>query len=323
MLYGNVPGVEKPVSRLVQGTVPVSGKELEKSFALLDAVLEQGGNTFDTAHVYGGGDNERAFGKWVKDRDAREKVVILAKGAHHNQDRKRVTPFDIAADLHDSLARMQVEYVDLYVLHRDDPEVPVGPIVEALNHWKNEGLIRAFGGSNWSHARLLAANDYAKEHGLTPFAASSPNFSLAAQITEPWAGCVTISGPANAEVREWYVKSQMAVFAWSSLAGGFFSGRINRANTASFDDYYMKLAVECYANEENFERLDRAQKLGEEKGLTLPQVALAYVMSQPLNLFALVGCANGEEFAANARALEMKLTPEECAWLDLRADLPA
>lgn len=320
MLYGNVPGVEKPVSRLVQGTVPVGTKELEKSFALLDAVLEQGGNTFDTAHVYGGGDNERAFGKWIADRGVREKVVILAKGAHHNQDRKRVTPYDIAADLHDSLARMQVEYVDLYVLHRDDPDVPVGPIVEALNHWKNEGLIRAFGGSNWSHARLVAAKDYAQERGLTPFAASSPNFSLAAQIKEPWSGCVTISGPANEEARAWYEKTQMAVFAWSSLAGGFFSGRINRDNIASFDDYFMKLAVECYANEENFERLDRAQKLGEEKGLTLPQVAMAYVMSQPINLFALVGCNNGEEFAANARALELKLTQHECAWLDLRAD---
>jgi aryl-alcohol dehydrogenase-like predicted oxidoreductase len=322
MQYGSVAGVEKRVSRLVQGTVPVSTKALDESFALLDAVIEQGGNTFDTAHVYGGGDNERAFGKWVKDRNVRESVVILAKGAHHNQDRKRVTPYDIAADLHDSLARMQVEYVDIYMLHRDDPEVPVGPIVEALNHWKNEGLIRAFGGSNWSHARLLAANDYAAERGLTPFACSSPNFSLAAQVKEPWGGCVTISGPANAEARAWYEKTQMAVFAWSSLAGGFFSGRINRENTGSFDDYYMKLAVECYATEENFERLDRAQKLGAEKGLTLPQVAMSYVMSQPLNLFALVGCNNGEEFAANARAAEVKLTAQECAWLDLRADSP-
>jgi aryl-alcohol dehydrogenase-like predicted oxidoreductase len=323
MRYGSVPGIEKQVSRLVQGTVPVSTKALEDSFSLLDAVVAQGGNTFDTAHVYGGGDNERAFGKWIKERGNREQIVILAKGAHHNQDRKRVTPFDIAAVLHDSLARMQVEYVDLYILHRDDPEVPVGPIVEALNHWKNQGLIRAFGGSNWSHARLMAANDYAAERGLTPFSASSPNLSLAAQLKEPWAGCVTISGPTNAEARAWYEKTQMPVFAWSSLAGGFFSGRINRENLGDFQDYYMKLAVECYATPENFERLDRAQQLGSEKGLTLPQVALAYVMSQPLNLFALVGCANGEEFAANARALETELTPAECAWLDLRSESPS
>ncbi len=320
MQYGSVPGIKKRVSRLVQGTVPVSTKTLEASYALLDAVLEQGGNAFDTAHVYGGGDNERAFGTWVKERGVREKIVILAKGVHHNQDRKRVTPYDIAADLHDSLARMQVEYVDLYVLHRDDLHVPVGPIVEALNHWKNEGLIRAFGGSNWSHTRLVEANRYAEQHGLTPFAASSPNFSLADQLKEPWAGCITISGPNNSEERAWYEQTHMPLVTWSSLAGGFFSGRITRENTASFEDYFMKLAVECYASEENFLRLDRAKQLGVEKGLALPQIALAYVMSQPLNIFALVGCNNGEEFAANARALETRLTSSECEWLDLRAD---
>src|ERR1051325_8602759 len=106
MRYGIVDGLDKPVSRLVQGTMPISSKKLDESFALLDSVLEQGGNAFDTAHIYGGGDCERVFGRWLSERGVREKVVILAKGAHHNQDRKRVTPFDIESDLHDSLARM-------------------------------------------------------------------------------------------------------------------------------------------------------------------------------------------------------------------------
>ena len=101
MRYGTIPGVEKQVSRLAQGTIPVGSGNLEGSFALLDAVYEQGCNTFDTAHVYGGGDNERVFGRWLRERDLRDKVVILAKGAHHNQDRRRVTPYDIASDLHD------------------------------------------------------------------------------------------------------------------------------------------------------------------------------------------------------------------------------
>jgi aryl-alcohol dehydrogenase-like predicted oxidoreductase len=320
MLYGNVPGVDKPISRLVQGTVPVGTKNLDDSYALLDAVLEQGGNAFDTAHVYGGGDNERAFGKWVKDRNVREKVVILSKGSHHNQDRRRVTPFDIGADLHDSLARMQVDYVDLYVLHRDDPSVPVGPIVEILNKYMQEGKVRAFGGSNWSFERLQEANAYAAENGLTPFAVSSPNFSLADQVKEPWSECVTISGPKNAEVRAWYQKTQTPLFTWSSLAGGFFSGRITRDNTATFEDYFNKLAVECYASEDNFKRLDHAKELADAKGYTIPQIALAYVMGQPLNIFALVGCNNGAEYKANADALELKLTDQELDYLDLRAD---
>lgn len=316
MKYGHVPGVEKRVSRLVQGTIPVGTKKLEESFALLDAVVEQGGTTFDTAHVYGSGDNERAFGQWIAERKNREEVVILAKGCHHNQDRKRVTPFDIAADLHDSLARMNVDYVDLYVLHRDDPSVPVGPIVEALNHWKNEGLVRAFGGSNWSHERISAADEYAVEHGLTPFSATSPNFSLADQIKPPWPECITISGPANEAARRYYMETQIPVFAWSSLAGGFFSGRLTRDNTSTFEDYFMKLAVDCYASEENFRRLDRVKVMATKKDATIPQIAMAWVMSRGLNLFALVGCNNGHEFAQNAAALEIELTEEESNWLD-------
>src|SRR5258708_26209575 len=196
MKYGTIPGIDKPISRLVQGTVAINPAGLEAGFTLLDSVFELGCTTIDTAHVYGS-DREMAIGKWIAERKNRDKVVILAKGSHHNNVRNRVTPFDIAADLHDSLARFQTDYFDLYVLHRDDPAVPVGPIVEALNEWKRAGKIRAFGGANWSYDRIEEANEYAGEHGLTPFACSSPNFSLADQIQPPWGGCVTISGPGN------------------------------------------------------------------------------------------------------------------------------
>jgi aryl-alcohol dehydrogenase-like predicted oxidoreductase len=166
MNYGSVPGLDKQISRLVQGTVMVNGDDIKKEFALLDGIFELGCTTFDTAHVYGSGKNERAVGQWVRDRGLREKVVVIAKGAHHNQDRKRVTPHDITADIYDSLARFKFDYLDLYILHRDDPSVPVGPIVEILNEHQKAGIVRAFGGSNWSHQRLEEANRYAAEHGL-------------------------------------------------------------------------------------------------------------------------------------------------------------
>ena len=102
MQYGHVPGIDKPVSRLVQGSVMVSTRDLEGSFRLLDAIFALGCNTFDTAHVYGQGDNERAMGRWVHERGIRDQVVIIGKGAHHNADRKRVTPFDITR-LHQDL----------------------------------------------------------------------------------------------------------------------------------------------------------------------------------------------------------------------------
>ncbi len=316
MNYGRVPGLDKDISRLVQGTVMVNGDDTKKEFALLDGIYELGCTTFDTAHVYGNGANERAVGQWVRDNNLREKVVIIAKGAHHNQDRKRVTPHDISADIHDSLARFKFEYLDLYILHRDDPSVPVGPIVEVLNEHQKAGHIRAFGGSNWSHQRLDEANRYATEHGQTPFAVSSPNFSLAEQVKEPWENCVSIGGSKGKDSRAYYSQHQTPLFTWSSLAGGFFSGRFRRDNLEAFSEYLDKLCVMCYCVEENFQRLDRAEELAQKKGLTLPQIAFAYVMNQPLNIYALVGCQTPQEFKANMDAANIKLTPDEMNWLE-------
>lgn len=320
MKYGKVPGIDKQITRVVHGTVAATTKDLEKSHALLDSALKHGINTFDTAHVYGSGENERAVGRWVNERGVREDIVIIGKGAHHNSDRQRVTPWDISSDIYDSLARFNFDYIDLYLLHRDDPTQPVGPIIETLNEHLAAGRIRAIGGSNWTPDRIQQANEYAQAHGLTPFIASSPNFSLAEQIKEPWPNCITISGPAGAEAREWYTREGIALFTWSSLAGGFLSGRITRDNLDTFDSYNDKLAVECYATEDNFRRLDRAQELAAHKGVTVTQIALAYVLNQPANIFALTAGANDNEIRANVEAGEIVLSPEELAWLDLKRD---
>ena len=307
MKYGHIDGIDKPVSRLVQGCTMIGQGQVEENFALLDAVFEAGCTAFDTAHVYGGGKSERVLGRWVNERGLGDKVVIITKGAHHSRDRRRLTPFDISADLHDSLARLKTDTIDLYLLHRDDPDYPVGPIVERLNELAGEGKIRAFGGSNWTHDRLAEANEYAAAHGLTGFAASSPNLTLVVQKEVPWDDCISIAGPEGAEARKWYADTQMPLLCWSSLAGGFLSGRFRRDNLETAEGYMDELVVRCYCTEENFQRLDAAERLAEDAGVQLPQVALAYIFNQPLNAFALTACMSGEEYAANIAALDLKL----------------
>ncbi len=321
MLYGRIEGLDKPISRLAQGMMMLREDKKEEQFELLDALFEMGCNAFDLGHVYGGGACDRLFGEWVARSGVRDRVVILEKGAHHNADRKRVTPFDIAADLHDSLARLQMDHVDLYVLHRDDPAVPVGPIVEALNEHKAAGRITLFGGSNWRHERIEAANEYAAKHGLEPFAVSSPNFSLAAQVASPWGDdCVSISGPNHAAARAWYQERDFPLFTWSSLARGFFSGRYTRENFEAMKQTPDASSVHAYCCEENFQRLDRVTELAREKGLTIPQIAMAYVMNQPLNIFALIGCYTQQEFAQCLDAAHLTLSANELAWLNLETD---
>lgn len=316
MWYGAVPGIDKPVSRLAQGTMAIGAADPDRSFALFDGVLELGCNTFDTAHVYGGGDSERTLGRWISDRGVRDEIVIIGKGGEPGQDRNRVTPFDLTADLHDSLARLRVDHIDLYLVHVDDPAVPVNPVVQTLTGHVQAGRVSAYGVSNWTHHRIEEACAYARAHDLTPPVASSVNLSLAVQAKRPWQGNLSISGDAGRAARDWYAARRMPLFAWSSLAGGFFSGRFTRDNHATFDGYFDRICAETYCYEENFTRLDRARHLAQEKGATIAQVALAYVLNQPLDVFALVGCGTAAEFASNLAALTLRLTAEETAWLE-------
>jgi aryl-alcohol dehydrogenase-like predicted oxidoreductase len=321
MEYGSLKGIDKPLSRLVQGTIPLRDSDLDASFALLDGVYEAGGRAFDTAHSYGNGMNETVLGQWIKDRGVREQVVVLGKCAHPEKDKpRRVTPEDITDDLHESLERQQTDYIDLWALHRDDESVPVGPIIEILTAHRRAGKINAFGASNWSTARIREANQYAAEHDLEPFSFSSPNFSLAVQIQAPWEGCISISGPAAAGERAWYIDNEMPIFPWSSLAGGFFSGRFRRDNLDTFETYMDKLAVTTYCSEDNFKRLDRTQELADRYGASVPRIAMSYVMSQPLDVYALVGCQKASEFVENVEGLSTKLSQAELDWLDLTTD---
>lgn len=322
MQYGEVSGVNKPVARIIQGTTMI-GSDLNEaeSFALLDQVFELGGNTLDTAHVYSGGRSERIIGNWLEARNLREKMVIITKGGAHSEDRRRITPFDITADLFDSLARLKTDHIDLYLLHRDDPYQPVEPIIHVLNEHQKAGRIHAFGASNWSHIRLDAANNFAKANGLTSFAASSPQYSLAESHTEPWPLCLSISGPDNTKARSWYESFRMPVLAWSPLASGFFTGRFKRDNLHTFDQReWDQVVLRSYAHESNFERLDRAAKLAEQKGLTVSQIALAFVMNQPLNIYAVVGPHSKKKFDENILAASVKLSSQEIDWLDLKSN---
>ena len=310
MTYGHIAGVALPLSRLILGTMVCVTHDLPHVCNLLDHFVDLGGNTLDTAHIYGQGVAERAVGEWMALRGNRAALVIVGKGAHHDARGPRVSADAIAADLDESLARLRTDYIDLYLLHRDDPAVPAGDVVEWLNAQHRAGRIRAFGGSNWSTERLTAANAYAREHGLIPFAAGSPNLSLAVWNEPPWSGCIA----ASTTEKDWYIRQQFPLLAWSSQAQGFFTGRFAEGDRANPD------MMRTWYNPANFERLRRAQTLALRYGVTANAIALAYVLCQPLPVFALIGPHIVEELDSSATALTVTLTPEELGWLNLESD---
>jgi aryl-alcohol dehydrogenase-like predicted oxidoreductase len=196
-------------------------------------------------------------------------------------------------------------------MHRDNLDVPVGEFVDVLNEHAKAGRIRAFGGSNWSLARLREAQAYAEKKGLQKFSCVSNNLSLARMVSPVWAGCVSASGP---EFRQWLAESGVALLAWSSQARGFFTGR---AHPDRRDDEEL---VRCWYSEDNFQRRECAIELAREKGVEPINIALAYVLNQPFNAFALVGPRHISETVSTFAGLPIKLTAAELAWLNLESD---
>jgi aryl-alcohol dehydrogenase-like predicted oxidoreductase len=312
MQYGLLPGVDRPLSRLIQGTLTLAHATLGQANELLDAVYSAGCRAFDTAPVYGRGLAEQRLGKWLRER-ALPDVVIIDKGAHPREGRSRVTPSDIEVDLVRSLDALRRERIDLYLLHRDRPDVPVGELIDCLNEQVERGRIGRFGASNWSHQRILKANRYAEQNEKLGFVASSPEFSLAVPVTS-WTGCLSIAGPKGAEARAWYTQTQLPVLAWSPLASGFLSGADTSDSAATSDR--ERRVLEFYASPDNFARRARLGQMALSRGTSPSALALAYVMSSKMNTYAVVGCRSAGEFRECLGAAKLRLAPKETSWLE-------
>lgn len=303
MRYGEVPGVGKRMSRLVMGVD--NQPDLAHASAIFDLFVEQGGNVFDTGYIYGGGVLEARLGKWIQNRGVRDEVVVITKGAH--------TPFcdpeSLTRQLLESLERQGTDHADIYMMHRDNEDVPVGEFVDVLDEHRRAGRIRVYGGSNWTPARFDEANAYARANGRHEFSVLSNHFGLAEAYDVPWEGCRHATDAAS---KAWLEERQVPLLPWSSQARGFFTGRATPEDTSDAE------LVRCYYSDENFERLRRARELGGQFGVPATAIALAYVLAQPFPTFPLFGPRTIAEARSSMTGLSVDLTPEQVAWLDLR-----
>lgn len=310
-----VPNTDLRVSALCYGLGSfgsgVKGAEMERLFATF---REAGGNFFDTAHCYafwlpeGAGCSERALGECLRRFGGREEMVIGTKGCHpevipgYPRPERYLTPEVIAGDVSDSRERLGVETIDLYYLHRDDPRVPVGEIIDSLNREVAEGLIRYLGASNWPVARMEAANAYAAQHGLRSFVASQPQWSLGEPNWQP--GPEPTMRSVAEEDRSWYAAHSLAVIPYSSTSNGYFATAGERGHD--------------YQNPKNAARLQRAQQLAARLGCTPNQIALAYLMHQSFLVIPVLGTTDPEHLQDALGSAEVTLTPEQVCWLCAR-----
>lgn len=310
----------KPVSTIGLGTMIFHPDTTDRDHSLLDAFVAHGGTYIDCAEVYGAveehGFSEMVIGDWLaSDPARRERIVLTSKGlipgycAPLHPGGAVIDPASIHRAIDGSLTRLQTDHLDVWMFHRDDMTHPVGPLVDALDEEIRAGRIRAWGASNWTTGRLQEAIDYAMAAGRQPPVASSPNFSLA-QANEPFWPDTVVTDDSD---RAWFTANSMALVAWSALGRGFFA----KADPADRRDADL---VRVFYSDANFERKRRAEAFAEAHGMTMFEVALAYVINQPFPVIALNGAETPDQIAVSARAGSLHLAPDDRDWLDLTTD---
>ena len=312
----SIDGINKPISALALGTAFYNPESKDECFGIMDSYLDLGGTVVDTGRQYG--ESEEVVGQWLEKSAARDRMVVITKCAHG----PGLLPADgfeevVTQELAESLMHLRTDYVDLYVLHRDNPSVPVGRILDRLNAEIDGGRVVALGASNWSYARAEEANEYARQHGMRGFAVVSNNLSLAVPEGPFYPGLVS----ADQDGERWHQNTSIPLLSWSSQARGFFTGRYTpdmRDKVGSIDDKFTKRMVEIYCTDANFERLKRANQLANEKqDYTAVQIALAWLLHKPFPVIPIVGPHTPEELVSCADATGIKLTEAETKWLQL------
>ncbi len=302
----NIADLGMPISQLVIGC---DNKDDIASGALVwDAWMEAGGNAFDTGFVYGGGNHEKVLGQWIANRGVAKDIVTVVKGAHTPY----CTPRAIEAQLNISLERLGLDHAPIYIMHRDNPDVPVGEFVDALNRLHKTGRIGAFGGSNWSVSRMKEANAYASAKGLKPLTILNNNLSLAVMERPVWAGCVTSN---TADTLGFLRQSNTTHISWSSQARGYFLPEVLRSRLPADTS-----PETCFGSKANAERRTRAEKLATQYGVSPHNIATAWVLAQSFPSLALVGPRSPGEISSTLPALRVKLSASEVAWLNLEAE---
>ena len=311
-----IEGLDKDLTRVVMGCD--NQPNLAHASIMFDHFVESGGNVFDTAHIYGGGRIETLLGQWLKQRGIRENIAIIGKGAHTPQNR----PEFCRPQLMLTLERLQIDCLDIYFLHRDNEEVPVGEWFDVLDELRNEGLISVFGGSNWHHERISDARQYGRENGRAPgFTVVSNQFSLAEMISPVWAGCISANNDGFKRFLQ--TEENVALFPWSSQARGFFTSRFDELLqnvpvrvTRSGNQPDVEEMKRCWVSDANILRRERAAELALDRGVELINIALAYVLAQPFQTFPLIGPRYLWETTSSLTAFEVSLSEDELRWLE-------
>jgi aryl-alcohol dehydrogenase (NADP+) len=314
MNYVNLGRTGLKVSRLCLGAMTYGTPEWRPwvldeaaSRPFIARALEHGINFFDTADMYSRGVSERVLGRALKELADRDQVVVATKAFYpvaEGPNRRGLSRKHLFDAIDASLQRLGFDYVDLYQIHRLDPETPIEETLEALHDIVKAGKARYIGASSmyaWQFMKMLAVAD---AHGWTRFVSMQNHYNLVYREEER-------------EMLPLCREEGIGVIPWSPLARGFLAGNrrgvargeTTRAQTDSF-------AHEMYYSNEDFTIGDRAATLAERRGLEPTQIALAWLLSKPGVTAPIIGASKLPHLDAAVAALNVQLEPEEIRFLE-------
>ncbi|MGW1895354.1 aldo/keto reductase [Streptomyces sp. NPDC002004] len=274
-----------------------------QSFAVLDAYTAAGGNFVDTADAYSawapgheGGESETVIGKWLAARGNRSDVVVATKVGSHPKF-KGLAPHTIKAAAEESLRRLGTDHIDLYYTHFDDPSVPVGEIITALDQLVKEGKVRAIGASNISAERLQASLDFSDREGLARYVALQPHYNLVSRDT--------YEGP----LLDVASRAGLAAAPYFALASGFLTGKYRPGTQV--DSPRADGAAKHLETERGRKVLAALDGIAEAHGTEIATVALAWLAARPTVAAPIASARTVEQLPALVAAAELELTQEE------------
>lgn len=277
------------------------------SFDVLDAYVARGGNFIDSADVYStwapgnaGGESETILGKWMKARGNRDRIVLATKVGSKMPDGEGLSRAWIMRAVEDSLRRLQTDYIDLYQSHIDDKATPLEEALAAFDDLVKQGKVRALGASNYDGARLEAATEVSRQHGIARYECLQPRYNLVDREYERDQEPICLA-------------HRIGVIPYSSLASGFLTGKYQPGqalpHTARAGGVEKR-----YFNAQGFAALAKVEATAKAVGATPAQVALAWLMARPSVTAPIASATSVRQVEDLMGAIDIRLPdPSTCA----------
>jgi aryl-alcohol dehydrogenase-like predicted oxidoreductase len=317
MDYRNLGRTGLKVSALCLGNLMFGERPEEQAeeLRILERALDAGINFLDTANSYGRGANEERIGKVLRQNGKRQRVILATKVhgrmADDDPNMEGNSRRHIIEQCHASLRRLQTDWIDLYQIHRPQPDVPIDETLRALDDLVRAGKVRYVGSSSYAAWELVESLWTAKELGLHRFVSDQPAYHLLDRRVER-------------ELVPMALTYGLGILPYSPLAGGFLTGKYRRGQPRPDDSRYARIArlhgesayTSALFSDSSFAVIDVLVALAEQKGSSPGQLALAWCMRQPGITSPVIGPRTAEQLNDNLGALDVIITDEDRKRLD-------